>query len=124
PAELVVGETGLDGEVSPFNEACLFQALAQRDTQALERRLGRAAQIADNSDRLLCARSERQRGRAKARDEIAPPHSITSSAVARSCGWISMPSDLAVLRLITNSNLLDWITGRSDGFSPFRIRPV
>src|SRR5262249_16581138 len=29
-----------------------------------------------------------------------------------------------VLRLITNSNLLDCMTGRSAGFSPFKIRPV
>jgi hypothetical protein len=51
-------------------------------------------------------------------------YSITSSAVARSCGWNSSPSALAVLRLITNSNLVDWITGRSAGFSPLRIRPT
>jgi hypothetical protein len=32
------------------------------------------------------------------------------------------PSAVAVLRLITNSNLVDFITGRSAGFSPFRMR--
>src|SRR6476661_8234307 len=46
-------------------------------------------------------------------EQIRVSHSITSSAVARSWGWISMPSALAVLRLMTNSNLLDWTTGRS-----------
>jgi len=49
-------------------------------------------------------------------------HSITSSARASSVGGTSMPSALAVLRLITSSYLVgDW-TGRSAGFSPLRIR--
>ena len=51
-------------------------------------------------------------------------HSITSSASASSLSGISRPSDLAVLRLITNSNLSDRTTGRSAGFSPLRIRPA
>src|SRR6266446_5865785 len=48
-------------------------------------------------------------------------HSITSSARADRPGGTSMPSALAVLRLITNSNLVDCCTGRSDGFAPLRI---
>src|SRR6266487_694899 len=48
-------------------------------------------------------------------------HSITSSARASSVGGTSRPSALAVLRLITNSNLVDCWTGRSDGFAPLRI---
>src|SRR6266540_6351077 len=51
-------------------------------------------------------------------------HSITSSAIASSVGGISRPSVLAVLRLGTNSNLVDCMTGRSAEFSPLRIRPV
>src|SRR3954470_10786173 len=51
-------------------------------------------------------------------------HSITSSAMASSpCGKLR-PNVLAVLRLITNSNLVDCTTGRSAGFSPLRIRPA
>src|SRR5262249_22684484 len=50
------------------------------------------------------------------------PHSITSSARARSVGGTSRPSALAVLRLITSSYLVDACTGRSAGFSPLRIR--
>src|SRR5262249_39791276 len=58
--------------------------------------------------RLLCARRERPRGRAaEQRDEFAPFHSITSSASASSLSGIWRPSVLAVLRLITNSNLVD-----------------
>src|SRR5262249_40620023 len=52
---------------------------------------------------LLRARRERPRSRraTEQRDELAPFHSITSSAMARSFGGISRPSVLAVLRLIT-----------------------
>ena len=40
------------------------------------------------------------------RDELAPLHSITSSARARSVGGMVRPSALAVLRLMTSSNLV------------------
>jgi len=53
---------------------------------------------------------------------LAPPYSITSSARARSVAGTSRPSDLAVLRLITNSYLVGACTGRSAGFSPLRMR--
>jgi hypothetical protein len=53
-----------------------------------------------------------------------PRHSITSSAWASSVGGISSPMRLAVLRLITNSNFVDWITGRSAGLAPLRMRPA
>ena len=51
--------------------------------------------------RLLRARRERPRGRraAEQRDERAPFHSITSSAVASSVGGTVRPSILAVLRV-------------------------
>jgi hypothetical protein len=51
-------------------------------------------------------------------------YSITSSARASSVGGISRRSAFAVLRLITNSNLIDCTTGSSAGFSPLRMRPV
>ena len=52
------------------------------------------------------------------------PYSITSSATESKPDGSVSPSAFAVLTLITNSNLIDCITGSSDGFSPFRIRPV
>src|SRR5260370_15444103 len=56
--------------------------------------------------------------------EIAPPHSITSSARARTdCGTVR-PSAAAVLRLMTNSNFVGCMTGRSAGLAPFRILPA
>ena len=48
-------------------------------------------------------------------------YSMTSSARASSVGGISRPSALAVLRLITSSNLVGCSTGRSAGLAPFRI---
>jgi hypothetical protein len=62
---------------------------------------------------------------AEQRDEFAPPHhSITSSARASSVGGTSTPIALAVPRLMISSTFVDCWTGRSAGFSPFRIRPV
>src|SRR5262249_23369715 len=45
-------------------------------------------------------------------------HSMISSARADSVGGTSMWSALAVLKLMTNSNLVDCITGKSEVFSP------
>jgi hypothetical protein len=74
---------------------------------------------------LLRPRRERpRRGGAKQRDELAPPHSITSSAMASSLSGIVNPSALAVLTLITSSTFTACWTGRSAGFAPLRILPV
>jgi hypothetical protein len=51
-------------------------------------------------------------------------HSMTSSARASSVGGTSRPTALAVLRLMTSSNLVGCNTGRSVGFSPLRTRPA
>src|SRR5262249_24178140 len=74
---------------------------------------------------LLRTRGERPHRRcrtAQTEDELAPFHSITSLASARSAGGMAMPSPFAVLRLIVSSNLVGVCTGRSPGFSPFRMR--
>src|SRR5215831_319458 len=73
---------------------------------------------------LLCAHRERPRRRRanKQRDELPPPHSITSSARCRKGSGIVRPSVFAVLRLTTSSNLADSWTGRSAGLAPLRIR--
>jgi hypothetical protein len=68
-------------------------------------------------------RPARTRGNAEAaRPESA--HSITSSASASNLSGISRPRTLAALRLMTNSNFTDCITGKSAGFSPWRILPA
>ena len=49
---------------------------------------------------------------------------MTSSARSRNDSGIVNPMAFAAVRLMTNSNLVGCITGRSDGFSPFRILPA
>ena len=73
---------------------------------------------------LLRSRTKRPRDQraAEKRAELAPLHSITSSARSRIDGGMVMPSASAVLRLTTNSYLVGACTGRSAGFSPLRMR--
>ena len=53
-----------------------------------------------------------------------PLYSITSSARPSSESGNVMPSALADFRLMYSSTFVDCWTGKSFGFSPFRIRPV
>ena len=73
---------------------------------------------------LLRIDSERRGEEAsrKCADETSPVHySITWSARPSTDGGIVSPNALAVLRLITNSNLVGCSTGRSAGLAPLRI---
>src|SRR5262245_33419100 len=70
----------------------------------------------------LLGRRPRGGRAADERDEVAPFHSITSSARSRIEVEISIPIALAVLRLTTSSNLVGCSIGRSVGFAPFAIR--
>ena len=77
---------------------------------------------AQHLGRLRPCRERPRRGRAAQQgDELASPHSITSSARASSIGGTSRPSALAVFKLITNSNFVGCCTGRSAGLAPLRI---
>src|SRR5215471_19720411 len=58
---------------------------------------------------------------ANKRDELPPPHSITSSARSNNASGIFSPSALAVVRLMTRLNLVGCSTGMSPGFVPRRI---
>jgi len=113
-----------DGHVLAFDVAAFHEAFAERGRTA---RGGIERPAIDKSNdrhrRLLCARREWARGRraAEQRDEVAPLHSITSSARASNIGGTSSGSALAVLRLITSSNVVGWRTGRSAGRAPLRI---
>ena len=49
-------------------------------------------------------------------------HSITSSAICWRWSGTSRPSALAVLRLITSSNLVGCSTGKSAGLAPLKTR--
>src|SRR5262249_42649347 len=112
-----------DLDVAPFNPAELLKPLQERSYPALsfpiiccERR-----QHTDMPQSAVLLRSRRERPcrrrAAEKCDELAPPHhSITSSAIASRVGGKVKPNALAVLRLITNSNLNDCMIGKSAGF--------
>ena len=51
-------------------------------------------------------------------------HSITSSARPTIGSGMVRPSALAVLRLITSSNLVGSMTGKSPGLTPLRTLPT
>ena len=57
-------------------------------------------------------------------DELAPLHSISSSARPSSDSGMESPNAFAVLRLMASSTVVDCCTGKSAGLSPFRMRPV
>src|SRR5262249_39446520 len=67
-----------------------------------------------------CHQRPRRRA-AEQRDELAAPHSITSSARNRNDSGIVKPIAFAVLRLTTSSNFVGCSTGRSAGFETSRI---
>src|SRR5262249_40603448 len=117
--------TKLKRNALAFNEAAILQAAPKRFYQMC-RLFGRPrTQESNDRQRLLRVHGDRPSRRApEQRDELATLHSITSSARADSAGGISRRSALAVLRLITNSNLVGCCTGRSAGFAPLRIRPA
>ena len=64
---------------------------------------------------------QRQSNTAHCANNIATPHSMTSSARPSTVGGIVRPSALAVLRLISSSNFVGCSTGRSPGWAPLRI---
>src|SRR5215472_13043212 len=116
----------LDHHVLTFDVASLIETFAECCRVA---RGGICRPAANESDhqhgRLLRPRRERpRRHTAEQRDEIAPLHSITSSAMASTPDGTSMLSARAVCRLMANSNLVDCSTGSSAGFSPLRILPA
>src|SRR5262249_42760041 len=114
-------------EVPAFDEVGQPQLVKEREVLPLLPSALRQDAQAIGAAGLLRARRQRPADccAAEQRDELAAPHhSITSSARASKAGGISMPSTLAVARLMTKSNLVGCITGRSDGLAPLRIRPV
>src|SRR6516164_9694244 len=121
-----VAKAKVDLDVATVDPAQFLQALYQLPDQGLPFwiALREHTQKSDARHRagLLGARRERPRSRRAAeRDELAPSHSITSSARASSEIGTIRPSALAVFRLMNNSTLVVCWTGRSAGFSPLRI---
>jgi hypothetical protein len=89
--------------------------LIQRQSNPISSAWQQPGSTTCHNDCHLRARCERPRRRraAEQRDELAPLHSITSSARASTVAGTSRPSALAVLRLIGSSYLVGACTGRS-----------
>src|SRR5262249_19357320 len=121
--------------VPTLRKACLLTAWRERRHLRLLQTALPSARI--GTDRLAAMRcptrpAARQRPRPDAEIAfgwevssrslpLAALHSITSSARASSVGGTVRPSAIAVIRLITSSNLVGCSTGRSAGLVPRRI---
>src|SRR5262249_8396936 len=115
------GPARVDAHVAPDDPARLREPLLERPDPGLKVRIVRGG-VQEHADAphffaLLRARSERQCCRtAEQRDELAPFHSITSSARASSvCGTVR-PSALTAFWLTASSNLTGCSTGSSASF--------
>ena len=120
----------VNADIAAVGPARLRQSLCERQEAGLSCQIVRS-HVHEHADapqtfRLLRTHVERPRSRraAEQRDELAPFHSITSSAVPSNVAGTSSPRTLAVCRLMTNSNFAARITGSSAGFSPLRMRPA
>src|SRR5262245_27795925 len=125
PINLPLSREIIDYDVLAFDIAGFVQAFADR-CKEVRPAFGVWKEVEMSNDRqwlLLRPYGERPCHRAAdKRDELAPSHSITSSARASRVGGTSRPSSFAVLRLITISYLVGFCTGRSAGLSPLRMR--
>src|SRR5262245_3866757 len=108
--------------ITEFSHA--FQKLSDvcADWLSLQRRPRQKDHQRSSSGRLGPYCLWPRRRAAEQRDELAPAdHSITSSARASRGGGTVRPSALAVVRLMTRSNLVGCSTGISPGFVPRKI---
>src|SRR5262245_32952690 len=105
----------------------MLRSVQKRRTAGLPVRVVRGGARSQDADPpqlvvLLGARRQRPCCRsAKQRNELAPLHSITSSARASSVGGTSRPRALAATILMTSSYLVGISTGKSPGFVPLRM---
>src|SRR5262245_6939474 len=125
PVVLTICPAVVDHDVLTLDEASYVQSLAN-DGDKLRIDSGRtAAEESDHRQPTLLRPGRKWPSRCRAayqRDDLAAPHSITSSARASSIAGTSRPSALAVVRLMTKSNLVGCSTGSSAGLVPRRIR--
>src|SRR5262245_3192481 len=126
PIVLTLRPAILDRDVLTFHKARFVEPLPERRQEGPEVLKRTETEEPDHRHRrLLRSRGERPRRRAaEQRDELAAPHSITSSASESKLSEIVTPSAFAVFKLITNWNLTVSITGRSAGLTPLSTRPV
>src|SRR5262249_38895653 len=108
PIVLTLSPPIVESDVLTFNKAFFVESLANdRNERSVDVRRTAAEQSNHRKRTLLRARHERPCCRAAEQgDELAPLHSITSSARASSGAGMSRPSALAALRLIASSYLV------------------
>src|SRR5215469_15098697 len=130
PAQVSTGISMLGSDIAVLGPPERLEPLPKRNNAGQRFRIVLDVRMeerdATHARRLLRVHSERPRRRATdERDELAPSdHSITSSASESRLSEILTPRALAVLRLMSNSNLLTVSTGRSAGLTPLRILAV
>jgi len=117
----------IDAHVADVRPAQLLKPLPEHRNVALSCGVG-FGEVNEHADAphplaLLRARRKRpcSRRAAEQREELAPFHSITSSAMLSSEGGTVRPSACAVIKLTTSSNFVGCSTGISPGFVPRRI---
>src|SRR5262249_2019523 len=124
--EITLCPAEFERDVPTLHVSGLIQTIAKCSyvmLSLIERRVGEESY--HRHRRLLRARRNRPRCRAAEQcDEVAAGHSISSSARPDSGSGTVMPSVLATLRLMKSSTFVTCCTGRSEGFSPFRMRPA
>src|SRR6516164_6801085 len=118
---------GVHPDIAALCPAELLKSLPQSRDAGLPYRIVRG-EWHDHADAphpfaLLRARRERPGDRcaAEKRDELAPRHSITSSARASNASGTVKPSALAVFKFMISSKWVGCSTGRSAGWAPLRI---
>ena len=122
------GPAGVNAQVATDGPTQKRQRLQERLDASLKVRIARNGrqEHADAPHVLRLLRAHRQRPHCRRpteqRDEVAPPHSITSSARPISVLGMLTPSVFAVFRFRDNSTFVACWTGRSLGFSPFKMR--
>ena len=129
PVEIKLRMSLLDGDVPVLDIAEISKPLTEgiESSPAQGRMPRRCPEKTNLRDlrRLLPARRERPNGRTTEQGhELAPLHSITSSARPSSESGTVRPSAFAVLRFMSSSILVDCWTGRSAGLSPLSILPA
>src|SRR5438067_4590136 len=114
PCELLVAGSppNLDPKIAIDHPSVILEPLLEccDADERLRIALGKRHQHSDDSHSAGRLRRDplrpKESGARSSNNELPPLHSITSSARASSEGGMARPSDLAVLRLITNSNLV------------------
>jgi hypothetical protein len=125
PIVVIAAPSKVHPHVAALGPAQAGKRLSERRNERQTRHRVASQEHADPAHpaALLRARCEGPPRRdAEERDELAPNHSITSSAMASNVGGTFSPSAFATIRFSTSSNLVGCTTGKSAGFSPLRIQ--